>query len=83
MEITAPEEETIMTLAAGVGYVLDEEFVYDEVDWIEYFDVQVIEDDGNWGGIPGFPIETLIFGVLIGFFLTSRRTSLDLGLSTQ
>jgi hypothetical protein len=74
-ELTAPEEEATWALAAGVWYHSGGELLHDEVDWVESFDVQVRASNEN--GIPGFPYEAMIFGLLIGFYLLTRRSSLQ------
>ncbi len=76
-ELTAPEEETTWALTAGVWYHSEGELLHDEVGWVESFNIQVIELNENGGGIPGFPIEAIIIGLLIGFTLLSRRASLQ------
>ena len=74
-ELTAPGEETTWALAAGVWYHSGGELLHDDVDWVESFDIQVMKTNDN-SGIPGFPYEAIIFGLLIGFYLLSRRATL-------
>ena len=72
-ELTAPEEETEWILTASVRYNSDGEWMHDAVDWIEPFAIQV-----RARGIPGFPYEAIIIGLLIGFSLFSRRAFLQI-----
>jgi len=72
-ELTAPEEETTWALAAIVMYDSADEWMHDEADWIEPFEIQV-----SARGIPGFTYEAIIIGLLIGFSLLSRRASLQI-----
>ena len=72
-ELYAPEEETELILIASVRYYAEGEWKHDETDWIEPFAIQV-----SARGIPGFPYEAIIFGLLIGFSLLSRRASLQI-----
>ena len=76
-ELTAPEDG-LWALEANVWYDYEGEYVHDDADYLELFNIRVIEDDGNGGGIPGFPYEAIILGLLIGFYLMSRRTPLDI-----
>ena len=78
IELTAPDEETTWVLEASVWYHSEGEWRHDEGDWAETFDVQVNELEGSGVGIPGFPFEAILFGLLIGFFLLARRASLQL-----
>jgi hypothetical protein len=70
--MTAPPEKHMWDLEAGVRYYLEGDLMHDEVDWKESFVIQVREFDEKSDGIPGFPIEAIIIGVLIGFSLLSR-----------
>jgi len=77
-ELTAPSEEMDWALQASVWYISEGDWRHDDANYVESFVIQVIELDENGGGIPGFPIEAIIIGLLIGFSLLSRRASLQI-----
>jgi len=76
-DLTAPSEEMDWALEASVFYKSEGKWVHDEADWAESLVIQVIELDENGGGIPGFPYEAIIFGLLLGFSFLSRRAALQ------
>lgn len=76
LELTAPSEETDWALEASVWYSSEGgEWKHDESNWAESLVIQIRELEEGGGGIPGFPYEAMMLGLLIGFSLLSRRAS--------
>ena len=44
-ELMAPEEETTQIFEASVWYYSEDEWIHGEVDWVESFDIKVIEPE--------------------------------------
>ena len=72
-ELTAPEEETTWVLEVRVGYSLEGEWTHSEVGYSDVFEVSVVEEEDVGGvGIPGFPILSIAFGLIIVLLLRDR-----------